>query len=438
MKKILFITYYWPPSGGGGVQRCLKFVKYLNRLADYQPIVLTAENPNYSVIDKSLQKDVPPDLTLIKCPITEPYDLYKRLMTGGKKKSKVPYGSLEPEEKKGSILQNMAIWVRGNLFIPDARFLWIKPAVRHLLSYLRDNPVNLIISSGPPHTTHLIARNIKRKTGIKWIADFRDPWTNVEYYSQLKLSKWADKKHKVLEQSVLKEADRILTVSWHWAKDLSDLSDGKQTATITNGFDEEDFLLDKNTILHDTTFSLGHFGTLVQDRNAESLWKTLALLSEKIPAFKDDLEIKLAGHIDNIVLNQLKQYGLLDKLKRIDYMPHEEVVKAMAASQVLLLMVNNSDNALGHIPGKTFEYLAARRPVICIGPLKGDSARIIQTANAGTALDYEDEQGMFDTLKEYYEDYKAGRLQLHDSRIEEYSRKFLTGKLVTLIEEVLV
>jgi hypothetical protein len=197
MKKVLVITYYWPPSGGAGVQRWLKFVKYLPSLG-WEPIIYTVENGEYPVLDDSLVNDLPSNIKVLKTKIWEPYIFYKRF-TGRKKNDKINSGFLN-NKKKNKILESISVWIRGNLFIPDARKFWIKPSVNYLNNFIKDNPVDFIISSGPPHSTHLIALGIQKLNKIPWLADFRDPWTNIDFYKDLKLSKWADSKHKKIRK----------------------------------------------------------------------------------------------------------------------------------------------------------------------------------------------------------------------------------------------
>jgi hypothetical protein len=217
MKKVLIITYYWPPSGGAGVQRWLKFVKYLREFG-WEPIVYTPENPEAPATDTSLLKDIPANITVIKQPIWEPYNLYKGFI-GQKKEEKINAGFLS-EKKKPGLAEKIAVWIRGNWFIPDARRFWIKPSVKFLSEHLRGNPVDVIVSTGPPHSMHLIALKLKKKLNIPWLADFRDPWTTIDFYDKLMLTKSSDKKHKGLELEVLKNADKVVTVSWNWSKDF--------------------------------------------------------------------------------------------------------------------------------------------------------------------------------------------------------------------------
>ncbi len=261
LRKVLIITYYWPPSGGAGVQRWLKFSKYLHEYG-WEPIIYTPENPEAPSQDFTLLKEIPKGITIIKTPIWEPYEFYKKLV-GMKKGEKVNAGFLN-EKKKPALAEGFSTWIRGNFFIPDARKFWIKPSVKYLNNYLKQNPVDAIISTGPPHSMHLIALGVKKKLNIPWLADFRDPWTDIDFYHHLRLTKWADKKHKRLELSVLKNADIVTTVSNNWGKDLEKIY-SRKVDIVTNGFDPEDFAAANQTL--DTMFTLTHIGSLNKDRN---------------------------------------------------------------------------------------------------------------------------------------------------------------------------
>ena len=238
MKKVLIITYYWPPSGGAGVQRWLKFVKYLREFG-WEPVVYTPENPEAPAIDMSLEKDIPENLTVIKTKIWEPYSVYKKLV-GIKPEEKIKAGFLS-ENKKPSLIENISVKIRGNFFIPDARKFWIKPSIKFLTKYLKDNPVDAIVSTGPPHSMHMIALGLKKKLNIPWLADFRDPWTNIDFYEELNLSASADKKHHQMEKSVLENADTVSVISRTMAVDFKRLYN-RHYEVITNGFDEDDII----------------------------------------------------------------------------------------------------------------------------------------------------------------------------------------------------
>jgi len=430
MKRVLIITYYWPPSGGAGVQRWLKFAKYLRNFG-WEPVIYTPENPEYPEADESLFKDIPAGIEVIKRPIWEPYNAYKRFI-GQKKEEKIQAGFLSVK-KKNPLIENISVWIRGNLFIPDARKFWIKPSIRFLLKYLAEYPVDAIVSTGPPHSMHLIALGLKNKLNIPWLADFRDPWTGIDFYHQLRLTNQADKKHHCLEKEVLSNADRVTIVSWNWALDFNQLFP-RHYDVITNGYDPDDFIIPDQKVAK--TFELTHIGSLNKDRNPELLWKVLAEICSENASFRDDLKLRFIGKCDVSLFQYLEKDQLLSRTEKVEYMPHDEVLKESAGSQVLLLLLNNAPNVMGIVPGKLFEYLATRRPVFCVGPTDGDSARIIREARAGITCNFDDKTSMKNALLELYGRYKQGSLQNQEGEIDSFSRKALTEKISSLLNEL--
>ena len=430
LKKVLIITYYWPPSGGAGVQRWLKFSKYLHGFG-WQPIIYTPENPEAPAQDFTLLQEIPIDIEFVKTPIWEPYELYKKLV-GMKKGEKVNAGFLN-EKKNPGMVEAFSTWVRGNFFIPDARKFWIKPSVKYLINYLKNNPVEAIISTGPPHSMHLIALGVKNELNIPWLADFRDPWTQIDFYNQLRLTKFADNKHKRLEKSVLAKADIVTTVSKNWSKDLEELFPRK-IEVVTNGFDPADF--GRNVGELDTKFTLTHIGSLNKDRNPNFLWATLKEICIENKSFEVDLEIKFIGKTDIAVFEQLEKISLIEKARKIDYMPHKEVIAEASRSQVLMLLINNTPNVAGIIPGKIFEYLASYRPILCIAPPYGDSASIIKESGAGIVVDFNDSASLKATILDFYSKYKTGKLTVSTGSINQFSRRTLTGSIAELLDSI--
>ncbi|NQV03056.1 MAG: glycosyltransferase, partial [Bacteroidia bacterium] len=413
MKTVLIITYYWPPSGGAGVQRWLKFVKYLRQF-NWDPIVYFPENPEYPEVDHSLEGDIPDNLTVLNQPIWEPYDVYKRFI--GRRKDEKINAAFLSEKKQNQLLENISVWIRGNFFIPDARKYWIKPSVKYLNKYLIDHPVDAIISTGPPHSMHLIAMRVSRKHKIPWLADFRDPWTNIDFYKELKLTCYSDKKHRKLEEAVLKNASAVTVISNSMANDFHRIYP-RNYDVITNGYDPEDIPSEPPPEL-DKKFSLAHIGTLVSTRNPEALWGALKNLIASHPGFSNDLEIKLVGKIDHTVTNSLETHNLTPFVNRISYLSHDQVVICQCQSQVLLLIINNTPNARMILTGKFFEYMAARRPILCIGPPDGDAARILQQTHSGLLAGHDDLKLIEQHLLTYYNRFKSGNLTADSKDIE--------------------
>lgn len=432
-KRVLIITYYWPPSGGAGVQRVLKTVKYLRGFG-WEPVVYTAENAAYPVLDDSLMAEIPPGVEIIRGPIWEPYELYKKFTN--KKKGERVYSGFMTDEAKPSFTQRASVWIRGNLFIPDARKFWIRPSVKRLSNWLQENKVDAMLSSGPPHSTHLIARGLKRSFDIPWLADFRDPWTNIDFYDQLMLTSWADKIHRRQEQSVLREAERMTTVSWSWAEDFVSL--GRPDAeVITNGFDEADF---PNTeLVQDKHFSLCHIGSLNRDRNNLQLWEALAELATESSSFRENFRLRFIGKTEALTFSELEELGLSPNVERIDYLPHSEVTASLGRAHVLLLLTNDTPAAQGIIPGKTYEYLAAGRPILAIGPPKGDAARVLDLTGAGTMCGFQDKAGMKKVISQLFQAYEKGAsTYLGDAAtIQQFTRRGATQKFAQILDEML-
>lgn len=438
-KKLLIITYYWPPTGGAGVQRWLKFVKYLRDFG-WEPVVYTPSNPESPGDDDSLLKDIPAGVEVIRTEIWEPYNLYRKF-TGAKKSEKIN-PAFHTDKKKASATQSFSVWLRGNFFIPDPRKFWIKPSVKFLSGWLKENPVDAVVSSGPPHSMHMIARQLHRITNIPWIADFRDPWTNIDFYDDLRLSTWADRKHRRLERSVLEEANIVLSVGKTMneefvamMKQWNPAADTTKFKVIANGYDETDVF--KGSIQPDEKFSIAHIGTMNHARNPEVLWKVLRRLSDENLEFARDLEVKLVGKTDASVVDSLKSHGLAGALNLIEYIPHHEVVKVQQQSRLLLLVLNNTRTAKGILTGKFFEYMSAKRPVLAIGPVDGDAAEILREANAGTIAGYNDEGLLYQQVKDYFEKFKAGTLEVNSKGIEKYSRRELTKQLTGILDSLI-
>ena len=430
MKRVLIITYYWPPSGGAGVQRWLKFAKYLREFG-WEPVIYTPSNPEYPEADESLFKDIPVGIEVIKRPILEPYTAYKRFI-GQNKEEKIQAGFLSVK-KKNPFFENISIWIRGNLFIPDARKFWIKPSIRFLLRYLAKYPVDAIVSTGPPHSMHLIALGLKKKLNIPWLADFRDPWTEIDFYHKLRLTTSANKKHHQLERSVLSGADRVTIVSWNWAIDFNRIFP-RQYDVVTNGFDPDDFDIPGQKV--SDFFELTHIGSLNRDRNPELLWEVLAELGIENETFRKDLRLRFIGKNDVTLSACLEKNGLMEVTEMVSYMPHGEVLKESAGSKVLLLLLNNTPNVMGIVPGKIFEYLATRRPILCIGPVTGDSARIIRESQAGLTCDFDDNAAMKAAVLHLYVKYRQGLLVNSEGGIETFSRQTLTGKIASILNDL--
>ncbi len=431
MNKVLVITYYWPPSGGSQVLRWLKFSKYLPEFG-WIPVIYTPENPEPQETDPSLIKEIPDKITVIKRPIWEPYRLYKMFSRKGKDE-KISTAFIS-EKKSNSLIDKTSNFIRSNFFIPDARRFWIKPSSRYLRKYLDENHVDLMVSSGPPHSMHMIALLLKKTLNIPWIADFRDPWTNIDYYRHLLLTSRADKKHHRLEKEVLTNADYVIAVSPTMKEEFI-RTGAKKVKTITNGYDDYTITIDENK--RDKKFSILHVGAIPGTRNAETLWKVLAELAASEKDFADNLQITLIGKVDYTVIESLRKHNLMKFTAREKYMPYIKALERMAMAQVLLLLINNTPNAAGILTNKFFEYLSVRRPILGIGPPDGDAAAILNITKAGSIYDFGDFEGVKQNILSLYNLYLKNKLEINSDNIDRFSRFNLTKELVTTFQEVI-
>jgi glycosyltransferase involved in cell wall biosynthesis len=423
--KVLIITYYWPPAGGPGVQRWLKFVKYLPDFG-IEPVVYIPENPTYPLLDEGLLSEVRSDVTILKNRITEPYAWASAFSKNSTKKIS---SGIIPNKRKQSAIQRLMLWVRGNLFIPDARVLWVKPSVKYLAKYIQENGVDVVVTTGPPHSLHLIGKGLKEKLDVKWLADFRDPWTTIGYHKELKLSASAEAKHKQMEKDVLNTADAILVTSPTTRKEFESLTN-KPISVITNGYDTEKVA--KQPL--DDKFSIAHIGSFLSERNPRILWKALKELVKENKDFKEAFELKLIGAISQEVVAAITEFKLNKYVNNLGYVSHAEAVVQQRKSQVLLLVEIDSEDTKCIIPGKLFEYMVSERPILAVGPEGADFAAIMQATNTGVFVTYDEKEKLKETILNYFKQYQQGNLKAHAIGLQQYSRKNLTGQLAELLK----
>lgn len=419
LKKALIITYYWPPSGGSGVQRWLKFVKYFRDFG-IEPVIYTAKT-SYSIIDKTLEKDIPPDVEVIRKSIIEPVNYLSFL--GVKKNHNVGFLNQKP-----SVFEQFLRYVRANFFIPDARMFWIRPSVNFLKKYLNKNQIDIIITTGPPQSLHLIGLQLKKKLNCHWIADFRDPWTKIDYFQRLPMSKSSWKKHHKLEKKVLQNAD-IVTVTSNTLKN-DYIRFNKNIHVITNGYDDE---LSSEFVAEDPFFSVTHTGLLNSSRNPQMLWDVIVDLLNNVEGFAKDFKLRLIGKVDESIKQQILSFGIEKNVEIIDYVPHAEISLYQKRTRALLLIVNEVPDSEMIVPGKLFEYIQANKPIIAIASPKGDVAKIIEETHTGRVIEYDDKSTLREALLNYYETFKLGYLSINSKNTEGYHRKALTKKMADLI-----
>jgi hypothetical protein len=423
MKKVLIITYYWPPAGGSGVQRWLKFTKYLPKY-NWQPIIYTPENPYFEVKDEALLNDIPAEAKIWKTPIWEPYALKDKLFGIGSESQ-----SAGVITNKKSLKNKLLNWVRGNIFIPDPKIYWVKPSIKVLLKKIKEEGIEHIITTGPPHSMHLIGLGLKKEMqNLKWIADFRDPWSELDLLEEFHLSNSSRKKHQDFEKQVLQNADVTLTVSETWVKDLKRLG-GNRVELITNGYDTADFELKPKI---NDKFIIGHYGLLNHIRNPKNLWKTLNSLCEENTEFNNKLELHLSGNIDAEVILEIESHPYLKaKVKQLGYLSHAEVLEEYNEASVLLLLLFNSQSGVGNYPGKIFEYFAAKRAILAFGPEDSDAEKLIKKTKTGMYFSYDETK-----LKDDILDLFKNKNQFNLKNTESFSREKLTKDLSDLLNNI--
>jgi len=389
-----------------------------------EPIVYAPENPNYPLIDENFASEIPSDIEVLKQPINEPYRFAK--LFSKKKTKQMSSGIIS--KKEISAVEKLMLYVRGNFFIPDARVGWVKPSVKLLSKYIAENPVDVVITTGPPHSLHLIGMQLQKDLNVKWIADFRDPWTTIHYHKSLRLNKASERKHKALEASVLKAAD-IITVTSPTTKKEFEMITETPIEVITNGYD----ISGKIDFEMDSKFSISHIGSLLSERNPEFLWKVLAEICREDTSFKNDLQLKFAGAVSEEVKQSLENFQLIKNCEFLGYVSHSEALRLQHKSQVLLLVEINSAETRAIIPGKLFEYLAAKRPIIALGPKESDIEGIINETKSGKFFSYWDDDELKTEILQLYKDFKKGELKVASEGIEKYSRRELTRQMASLI-----
>lgn len=423
MKKILFITYYWPPSGGPGVQRSLKFVKYLHEFG-IQPIVLTVDDKkaSYPIIDDTLKDEIPDTVKVIRTNTFEPLNLYKKVS----KQGDYPHSGFVNESNPG-FFAKASRFIRGNFFIPDARVGWNKHLIRKAGEIIEKENIDIIITSSPPHSTQVAALKLKEKYHVKWIADLRDPWTDIYYYKEMMHLPFAKRKDAKLEKEVLDNADKVITVS----DDLKRIFSGKiinpdKLEVIFNGYDETDLKSVKRKEVED--FTIVYSGTIADSYKVDSFLKaTSELLNE---GFK--FEINFVGKVSENIKDQIDQFGLKENVKYFGYLKHKESLNHVINSSALLLVIPEIENNKGIITGKIFEYLGAQKPIIGIGPIDGDAGRLIDFCNAGKMFDYNDFIGV---KKFVHQLITFSNFHANDN-YKEFSRRHQTEKLAGLIHNL--
>lgn len=420
--KILIIAYYWPPSGGVGVQRWMNFALQLQSRG-WEVNILTPENPQFEITDETLVDRVK-DLKTYKLPIWEPFDLFHKI-TGNKDRKNVKQG-LVMEKSEKSFMDNLAVWIRGNLLVPDPRVFWVRKAAKLAIDIVHKQGIDTIITTGPPQSIHLIGRKVKRKTGVKWLADFRDPWSKWDVLPKLKTSSFVMDVHRRMEKSILNNSDIATTVSTRLAKSFGGIEVLHNGVTISKN--EESLKPPQDS------FTIGYFGMLNDVRNPRQLWQLLDQMCRENEEFSKKLKIRIGGIISESITDEIVALEKLkDKVDFLGYLPHEDILKEYQKCNLLLLLQNKTNNSQWILPVKFFEYLATNRMILALGERTSDLGDLMMGKKIGEILEYTDIEG----IRTFIDQVFNNRESPDSADSKELIQQFSHSNLVTKLEDIL-
>ncbi len=448
MKRVLIITYYWPPSGGSGVQRWLKASKYLPQYG-WEPVIYTPLNPDVNSTDDSLMADIGADTKIIKRKITEPYKFYK-ILSGKKKGEKIEANIISSEG--GGFLKRLSMHIRGNWFIPDPRCWWIKPSVRFLSKLIKEGErFDAVVSTGPPHSMHLIADALHKKFNIPHLADFRDPWTKIFYFKHLGLSASSLKKHQALERGVLNDASIVVVVSDKMKEEFSTgeyAEFAPKVKVVTNGFDPDDFSTEKRPALKeikeridrecDGKFVIVHTGLLPKSADPDLLWPILGKMVKENAQFASRLKIVTMGQTDGCVAEEIKAAGLESYYTQYGYVPHLESIGWQMRANVLLLPLRKEKESAAILTGKFYEYIACKGEIFAFGPVEGDLGKILRETGRGKIAEFDDAIAIESIMRDFAARCvpAASESATENKAVERFSRVKTTEQLAKLLDEI--
>jgi glycosyltransferase involved in cell wall biosynthesis len=436
MKKILLISYYWPPGGGSGVQRWMYFCKYLSEFGIH-PIVITVEEKkaSYRYTDESLSEMVK-DVEVYKTNTLEPLKLYSRMVSGNEN-SAIPIGFAG--ETKPGFLQTVSRAIRGNLFIPDARKGWVKYAVNKAKEILSREKIDLVITNGPPHSSHFVGARLKKEFGIKWMADFRDPWTDLHYNKFLYRTKWALKKDARLERKILNDADIILTMGPGMKKHLvqkGSISPDK-VLYVYNGYDENDFK-DVDFSTDPDHFTISHIGMLSDSQPITAFLLALKTFFEKKHPICKSLKLRLIGNVSPIILAEVRAIVPELLLEHQGYVKRKVAISYMLSSDLLFNSLAEMENSELLISGKLMEYIAAGKPILCLGNPRGDAANLLKEFEYSAVFDRKDVELIVSFLETVFEKWMNKTTFAGEAaRYKQYSRYETTRQLADALKKIM-
>jgi glycosyltransferase involved in cell wall biosynthesis len=411
-KKVIIFTYYFPPAGGVAVQRFLKFSKFLPEFG-WEPIIVTVNNGSYPYYDESLLKEISPSLRVYRTKTFEPFELYNLLR--GKKGKAMPVVSVGSHQKR-SVFQKISEYVRANFFVPDARVGWVSYAVKQAEEILKNEKIDAIITTGPPHSTHLIGLQLKQKYGVKWLADFRDPWTGIFYNNLLPRTDATKQKDKALETKVLQTANYVTVISPGMKQEFE--ARAKKIDVLFNGYDEDDFSKLNTIEAIAAPFTIRYVGNLMASQNVEALWKVIAGLNAPV-------RIEFIGRVDEAVKASIEANGIAKSVSYLDFVDHKTAIGLMQQADMVLFVIPDVKDGALILTGKLFEYLASGTEMLSIGPVNGNAAEILKQTGRKPMLAFSNGEELKKQLEaaiNYYNQmngaykYKSGKEQVFSRR----------------------
>lgn len=433
-KTVLIFAYYWPPASGPGVQRWLKFVKYLPSFG-WDAIVVTPKNGSYPNIDPTLVGDIPPTAQIETTATIEPFRLFNILSGQAKKGNTTSVGMGEIRGEK-SFIKSLSARIRANWFTPDARKGWVRFAAKKGSQIINNQPIDMIVTTGPPHSSHLIGLKLRKKYNIPWVADFRDPWMNIYYNKFLPRTQKTIDKDQALEDTVLKSSNSVIVVSDGLKREFDDRA--KKVHVIPNGYDEADFKDITSDKAIDAFFRLSYVGNLKSNQNCTNLWQAISELTQSNSDFKTFFKFSVTGNIHDESLSSITENVETEMLELHPFAEHSEAIKKMLDANMLLFLIPDTPNNNQIVTGKIFEYLASKTPLLSIGPTGGDAANILAKCNRTQMIDYNSKELIKSRILTQFEQWKEPQTvnKVKGNEEEQYSRVNLTRQLSNLLDNL--
>ena len=429
MKKVLMIAYYFPPMGGGGVQRTVKYVKHLSGYG-WKPVVITTANTYFWKHDSTLWRDIPKDTPIYRAPLAVPITLIERIRTllrGGSRE--------HPPETRSSRAHSILKKTASFIFIPDIYSSWIPTAVFKALRIIKKEKISLITSTSPPESAHIVGLILHRITGLPWVADFRDPW--VEGISFWTPTEGHRLLHYSFENRVITAANRVVTTTDRTAARFMERHPhlpGDKFSVITNGFDDTDYV--SEAVPRESIFTISHTGMLSLKRSNYNFLLGLNDLVKRRPEIRRRIDVRFIGVRDISNDRNIKRLRLDDIVNNLGLLSHGETIEHQLESHLLLLIETDAAFADQIIPGKLFDYIGARRAVLGLLP-EGAAAEFIRSSGNGTVVNARDVESISKALEYYYDLFDQGKLQepVPVKNRSRFSRRYLAGKLARILDE---